>query len=585
MEPQVPSDKTEEQKREDATEAKSNNFQAQFDWLLFGLLALGFVITFSYGASAGTCPPDPQHLPPAAAPAQPDGGPTAPPPGASQTRTGGGTSTAAADNSANANGAADNALVGNETANAPAGRGGEERPATIVRRPACNEAASDGLIGALLAMAIALAALAVGTFVGFLFGLPRSLTSSEFRAARRQQAAATQPSAGGPTQPPAAGTTPSDAAGGGAGGSGSDVNTNLEKISDWLTTIIVGVGLTKLQEIPAAIESFGDRVALYFSYGGKVFGIAGGLFFLIAGFFLAYVGTRVKLSLVFVWSQRTNQGAATVRALVEQGPLGAVAGPSSDRREADRELLNRSLGELRTPEELAAYGGAAAREGKRELAANVLADAVKEKPTDPRILGDYAGVLALTGDDAGADGILQTIRTIAPAALPEAQDKVDIGRLRAGLYDGGYERSIAIGEALLNRPIAASEPWIHIWLACAYGQKHAALKRQQPPAQTTEIDAVRQKAVQEVDRALTLDPGLKPTVRGLLDPAAADNDLASLADDPTLVGMVVETPVEQPPATDPAAQPEAAAEGEGPAAEPAPEADGEPPADEPAPER
>jgi len=31
-------------------------------------------------------------------------------------------------------------------------------------------------------------------------------------------------------------------------------NTNLEQISDWLTKILVGVGLTQLREIPGQVQ-------------------------------------------------------------------------------------------------------------------------------------------------------------------------------------------------------------------------------------------------------------------------------------------------------------------------------------------
>src|SRR6266498_647278 len=64
-------------------------------------------------------------------------------------------------------------------------------------------------------LAIAGAALMIGGFLGFLFGIPRTGTVIE-----------------------------------------SDVhgNTNLEQISDWLTKILVGVGLTQISEIPTFLE-------------------------------------------------------------------------------------------------------------------------------------------------------------------------------------------------------------------------------------------------------------------------------------------------------------------------------------------
>jgi hypothetical protein len=521
----TPTNTTADQQQKSDEAKERDTFQGQFDRLLIILIAFGLVVSIFYGGSAGTCPPDPQQLPAAADSAvATEAGPTAPKAKAGTIPK------------------VDAAATGNSSLTGARSETGRRAGVT---RPRC-ESPGNWFAGILLALVIALAALALGAFVGFLFGLPRTLTSSEVRAARLAAATAN----------PQGGNSPSNQAVAVTGGPGSEVNTNLEKISDWLTTIIVGVGLTKLEEIPRGLESFGENVALYFGYGGKIFGIGGGLFFLIAGFFLSYVGTRVKLSLIFVWSELTNRGAASILEPRLIGPLGAVAGQSTESKAADQEVLNRSLAELRTPEDLAAYGGAAAREGKKELAADVLHDAVKEKPTDPAILGDYAGVLALNGKDEEADQVLQTLRTIRPEALPEAQDKVDIGRMRAGLYDGRYERSVAIGEQLLNRPVAAREPWIHIWLACAYGQKHAALKQQTPPAGTSDIDSARNKVVQEVDRALTLDPTLKSYLRTLYDPAQTkngDNDLTSLYPDPAIDKLLAE-PATQQPAEEPLAE-------------------------------
>jgi hypothetical protein len=73
-----------------------------------------------------------------------------------------------------------------------------------------------------LALLIGLAALLGGGLIGFLFGVPRQL--QEARAA-------------------------SDPATLGYAG-----NTNLEQISDWLTKILVGVGLTQILQIPGQLQ-------------------------------------------------------------------------------------------------------------------------------------------------------------------------------------------------------------------------------------------------------------------------------------------------------------------------------------------
>ena len=72
-------------------------------------------------------------------------------------------------------------------------------------------------------------------------------------------------------------------------------NTNLEQISDWLTKILVGVGLTQLTSLPAALRSFGEFVSP--GLGNKpespILSIGILFFFSICGFLLCYLWTRL----------------------------------------------------------------------------------------------------------------------------------------------------------------------------------------------------------------------------------------------------------------------------------------------------
>ncbi len=82
-----------------------------------------------------------------------------------------------------------------------------------------------------LELLVALAAMAVGLLVGFVFGIPRA-----------------------PSEPDGAKT----GAAAEAKESGYAPNTNLEQISDWLTKIIVGVGLVEAGNIRDALAFLGD---------------------------------------------------------------------------------------------------------------------------------------------------------------------------------------------------------------------------------------------------------------------------------------------------------------------------------------
>jgi hypothetical protein len=117
----------------------------------------------------------------------------------------------------------------------------------------------------------ALACLMCGASVGFLFGIPKT----------------SQGSASSKTDT----NTPDYQL---------HVNTNLTEISDWLTKIIVGLGLVKLTKLPPYLTSMattfaagiGDKihaVAMAFAYGTICF-------FSILGFLFGYLFTRLFLS-------------------------------------------------------------------------------------------------------------------------------------------------------------------------------------------------------------------------------------------------------------------------------------------------
>ena len=84
------------------------------------------------------------------------------------------------------------------------------------------------------------AAGAVGAAAGFLFGLPRSRVAD--MTTLRQSVGNTSGAAS--NLPPSTSYL---------------ANSNLIKVSDWLTTIIIGLGLVNLRKAPAAVEQLALR--------------------------------------------------------------------------------------------------------------------------------------------------------------------------------------------------------------------------------------------------------------------------------------------------------------------------------------
>ena len=92
------------------------------------------------------------------------------------------------------------------------------------------------------------------------------------------------------------------------GDSGYDqrVNTNLEQISDWLTKIIVGLGLVELRAVPDKLQNAAKWMAQSLATPGTqpsdaLISFAGAfiIFFSVLGFFAGYLATRLFLSAAF----------------------------------------------------------------------------------------------------------------------------------------------------------------------------------------------------------------------------------------------------------------------------------------------
>jgi len=127
-------------------------------------------------------------------------------------------------------------------------------------------------------LTLAFCATVIGVFLGFLFGVPRTVQGEQ------QQTGA---SAG--TQTPTSSVT-------------YRANTNLEQISDWLTKILVGVGLTQLTALPQKLGVLGDflKKGMDGSDAARSFAILVFLFFLTFGFLVGFLWTRLYLGKEFV---------------------------------------------------------------------------------------------------------------------------------------------------------------------------------------------------------------------------------------------------------------------------------------------
>ena len=153
--------------------------------------------------------------------------------------------------------------------------------------------ASDKLMWLSVSLVLALACFLVGGLVGFLFGIPKMNTNYQSDNTNEYTA-----------------------------------NTSLEEIADWLTKIIVGLGLTQLMVIPGYLYDVSEKVVR--GIIGKTDGAAGDttyvlaliLLFALLGFFFAYFFARLELTSKFVdvneHEKILEQEAETKNKLFEQ---------------------------------------------------------------------------------------------------------------------------------------------------------------------------------------------------------------------------------------------------------------------------
>lgn len=114
----------------------------------------------------------------------------------------------------------------------------------------------------------------MGALAGFLFGIPKIVESSNHKDPIKSR--------------------------------GGEVlhNDNLVQISDWLTKIIVGVGLTQINQIPAYLDKLGKYFGPSFERIGnphsaqisETIAICVVLYFLILGFIACYLWTRFSFA-------------------------------------------------------------------------------------------------------------------------------------------------------------------------------------------------------------------------------------------------------------------------------------------------
>ena len=387
----------------------------------------------------------------------------------------------------------------------------------------------------------AIACLVAGGALGFLFGIPKSVQGASVATAE------------GKTRPQPA--------------YAQRVNTSLEEVSDWLTKLLLGIGLVQLGKVPGLLRSYSkvinaDSGALPNSEG---FGIAIIVYFSILGFLGFYLITRLYLQRALGEAASMGLDIVTAGAKLSIEETIALKNSTIGFREGQRELTGAAsnaakrlleevedIEELETAQDHALWGKAQLNEANyaktdadKATAYAAAVDAYKQAselgPSDIDIQQEYAAALFLQGilkadwkhDQTFIDRVREPLMKacrLSPGATYEARKNLYSSLTWITLYatpPEKYNETIRLVADYERDPGHMPSGTIQVNLACAYGQKMKALKADEKllseklkSATDDEkklIDAdieqnkkdqkeTRDKALQAVKSALDLDP-------------------------------------------------------------------------------
>ena len=316
------------------------------------------------------------------------------------------------------------------------------------------------------------------------------------------------------------------------------VNTNLEEISDWLTKIIVGIGLVQLLKLPPYL----GLVANYMAHCGiccPPFAMTVLIAFLAEGFLLGYLATRMYLAPAFGRADRASTAALDLvktlpKALPGRQPDEPTARPSEPHKAALLASIPPTPGE--TFDQTYARARLLADQGQFAQAAQIYATLVQRSPDDPTLRLEYAWTV-FKSIGVFSDLIETQLKHVLSLDQRLTQEARLTREARRDLYESltfyylykepdGYGDSIRYGETYLALPTHLTSAEIYVNLACAYGQAHRHATALQDKSE------LRLKALNCVKQAIKLNPDkAKPLREQLLGTTSGENDLNDFISD------------------------------------------------------
>lgn len=350
----------------------------------------------------------------------------------------------------------------------------------------------------------ALALMASGYLVGFLFGIPRVIQSDGKQNSSNQFQYRLQ------------------------------VNTNLEQISDWLTKIIVGLGLIQLKTIPDHISQVSSVIAKGLGKGTESIAVAIFLYFSIEGFLAGYLITRLFLTGAF---KRADQSVLNdeEKEIIQEKEISPIdiklsksdeIKPKSAVERVAKKITTYSLNELTNPDEFATWAKAQFLQKKFDESIKGYSMAVVQSPDDIKLRLEYANVLHTVGRNASQvrEQLLAAYRRLSGATPKDLKEQVYNAIVYISLYltpPNGFLDAIKYGEEFLSSEGGKSPGSIWVNLASAYGQKYKYYKDLQESGKVIDeeldLNSTRTKALEAVRNAIKVDKVWQKTLQMLLE--------------------------------------------------------------------
>ncbi len=364
-----------------------------------------------------------------------------------------------------------------------------------------------------------LACLAVGHLIGFLFGIPRVNKGGP----STPQVNASQGSGHIPNASVSE-TTP------------YEVNTNLQDISDWLTKIIVGLGLIELNKSYTHLQTAATFISTSLG-GNSTLAISGGIivYFTTVGFLGGYITTRLFLGAAFVRADRALSSAE--KLAVESAIINVedVDGSFTPKTKAIAEKIATIPWKAVKVTEVPIWA-------KAKLITREIREAVEAYSylvqVDPINISYRLNLSQALFENGNRENALQQAK-VAVGLITETtqRDLVDtcykaVMYFALYIHPDGYKESIDYGTRFKALPgVILTAPML-VNLAAAYGQQAT---KDKPAFASAKINAL-----EACKKAIELDPIWKAKLREMWKPApdAEDNDLAIFGNDPDFINLL-----------------------------------------------